>query len=172
MTGIISLDEELCKQEIAENGCTECVTGCQYDAICIPPGYDHAVTCDLCGGDPKCIEACPVDALELKKFHVKLTVDPEKCTGCRTCELVCSEESDGIFSPNRSRIKINEYDGIIGSSVCQLCKVDVKCVDACPVNALEKDEESGAINVVGLCAASGGCSACVDACEYDAIKIP
>ena len=172
VTGIIRIDEDLCRQEIEENGCLECVIGCQYDAICIPPGYDHAVACDLCDGDPKCIEACPVDALELKKFHVKLTVDPEKCTGCRTCELVCSEENDGIFSPNRSRIKINEDDGIIDSSVCQLCKVDVKCVDACPVNALEKDEESGAVNIVGLCAASGGCSACVDACEYDAIKIP
>ena len=172
LTGIISIDEELCKQEIEENGCTECVVGCQYDAICIPPGYDHVVTCDLCGGEPKCIEACPVDALELKKFHVKLTVDPEKCTGCRTCELVCSEENDGTFSPNRSRIKIEEKAGIIDSLVCQLCKVDVKCVDSCPVNALEKDEESGAVTVSGLCAASGGCSACVEACEYDAIKIP
>ncbi len=172
VTGIISIDEELCKREIEENGCTECIGGCQYDAVSIPPGYDHAAICDLCGGDPKCIEVCPVNALELKKFHVKLSIDPEKCTGCRTCELICSEEKEDLFNPNRSRIRINEDRGIVDTLVCQLCKVDIKCVDACPVNALEKDEETGAIKLSGLCAASGGCSACVDACEYDAIRIP
>ena len=99
VTGIISIDEELCKREIEENGCTECIGGCQYDAVSIPPGYDHAAICDLCGGDPKCIEVCPVNALELKKFHVKLSIDPEKCTGCRTCELICSEEKEDLFNP-------------------------------------------------------------------------
>ncbi|MDY6865842.1 MAG: 4Fe-4S dicluster domain-containing protein, partial [Halobacteriota archaeon] len=168
-TGSIKIDEELCKQEIEANGCKECVTGCEYGAICIPPGYDHAVACDLCGGEPKCVEVCPVNALELKKFHVKLTVDLEKCTGCRSCELACSEEKEGLLSPSRSRIRINEKEGIINYSVCQLCKVDVRCVDSCPENALEKDEETGVIKLVGECIE---CSACIRACKYDAIKVP
>ena len=35
-----------------------------------------------------------------------LAITPEKCTGCRLCEVVCSVFHDGVSNANRSRIKI------------------------------------------------------------------
>lgn len=170
-TGIIEIDEEACKTEVIEEGCKACIENCEYGAISIPPGYDHAVACDLCGGEPKCVDECPLDALELGIFHVNLTVNSDKCTGCRTCELVCSLEKEGVFNPRMSRIRIEEEKGTLNANICRLCKVDARCIDSCPVEALEKDEND-AIQLKGLCAAKGGCTACVESCEYDAIFLP
>jgi len=33
-----------------------------------------------------------------------LMVDPSRCTGCRICELVCSLEKTGEFSPAKALI--------------------------------------------------------------------
>lgn len=50
MPGIYSIDQSLC------DGCGECF--CPYDALEIK---DYARKCDLCGGEPKCIEVCLKD---------------------------------------------------------------------------------------------------------------
>ena len=39
-----------------------------------------------------------------------LNVDIERCTGCRTCEEVCSLKNTGRVQPSRSRIKIIKYE--------------------------------------------------------------
>jgi len=57
-TGIIMLKEKQCK------GCDWCVQACDHGGITIHPDTGKATTCDFCGGDPKCVEACPEEALE------------------------------------------------------------------------------------------------------------
>jgi Fe-S-cluster-containing dehydrogenase component len=57
-TGIIMLKEKQCK------GCDWCVQACDHGGITIHPDTGKATTCDFCGGEPKCIEACPEEALE------------------------------------------------------------------------------------------------------------
>ena len=43
-----------------------------------------------------------------------LMINPEKCTGCRLCELVCAVKHDGVSNPARSRIRVMkwEMDGV------------------------------------------------------------
>jgi heterodisulfide reductase subunit A-like polyferredoxin len=170
-TGIFKIDEKACKSAV-EEGCAACVEACEYGGISIPPGYDHAVVCDLCGGSPECVEVCPTDALKMVVSCRGVRLDPDKCTGCRICELVCSSEKEGVFSPTRSQIHLKEEDASFDVAIdCRFCRIDTPCVEACPVDALKRDEETNTVRITGLCAAGGGCRACVDACEYGGIKI-
>ena len=60
-TGIIRVEEEKCK------GCDWCIQACPYGGITIySDAYARiAVACDLCDGEPKCVEFCPEEALEI-----------------------------------------------------------------------------------------------------------
>jgi anaerobic carbon-monoxide dehydrogenase iron sulfur subunit len=57
-TGIIMVSDKKCK------GCDWCVQACEHGGITIHPETGLAVACDLCGGEPKCVEFCPEEALE------------------------------------------------------------------------------------------------------------
>jgi len=64
--------------------------------------------------------------------------DPDKCSGCRICELVCSMQHQGEYSPKKSFIRImaNEETGVyiaIQDVKCDFCN---QCVEACPLDAL------------------------------------
>ena len=58
-TGIIMVSDKKCK------GCDWCVQACEHGGIEIHPESGLAVACDLCGGEPQCVEFCPEEALEL-----------------------------------------------------------------------------------------------------------
>ncbi|NOR38011.1 MAG: 4Fe-4S dicluster domain-containing protein [Candidatus Thorarchaeota archaeon] len=57
-TGIITVNEELCTE------CGTCVDACTYHAIRLHPETGKALICDLCGGDPYCVQHCVPGALE------------------------------------------------------------------------------------------------------------
>lgn len=38
--------------------CGKCITACPGKIPYIHPTENYAVVCDLCGGEPKCVEAC------------------------------------------------------------------------------------------------------------------
>lgn len=99
-----------------------------------------------------------------------IEVYPNSCTGCRACEMVCSLLHEQACSANRSRIRILRDDefGNHAISVCMQC-ADAPCVRSCPVEALSRDERTGAILVnQELC---NGCEACVAVCPLDAIRV-
>ena len=60
-TGSRNIDQEKCI------GCKMCMEACYFD----PPriSYDSergvCIKCDLCGGEPQCVEYCPDDALKM-----------------------------------------------------------------------------------------------------------
>jgi Fe-S-cluster-containing hydrogenase component 2 len=58
-TGLIMVNENKCK------GCDWCVQACEYGGVTISSESGLAIVCDLCGGEPQCVEFCPEDALEL-----------------------------------------------------------------------------------------------------------
>jgi len=94
-----------------------------------------------------------------------LLIDQEKCTGCRTCEAVCSAKHEGASNPARSRIHVVkwEWDGFMMPLSCQQCQ-DAPCVAACPVKALSRDEEFGrVVNNYDRCI---GCRLCVTVCPF------
>jgi carbon-monoxide dehydrogenase iron sulfur subunit len=84
-TGAIMVKEKKCK------GCDWCIQACPHGGITIHSDTGIAVTCDLCSGEPKCVESCPEEALELvctdeeaeKRFNdalEKLPAETERIT--------------------------------------------------------------------------------------------
>jgi indolepyruvate ferredoxin oxidoreductase alpha subunit len=59
-TKTIVVDQSKCK------GCGWCIEACEYGAISLHPGTKKAIVCDMCNGDPVCIQWCPESALSLK----------------------------------------------------------------------------------------------------------
>ena len=98
-----------------------------------------------------------------------LTIDPDKCTGCRNCELVCSVRHYGVSNPSLSRIQVVKWEhiGVYIPMSCQQCE-DAPCLEVCPKDAIYRDEtlESVAINH-DFCI---GCKMCVAACPFGAMQ--
>ena len=98
-----------------------------------------------------------------------LIVDPDKCTSCRLCELVCSEAHGGAFRPSRSHIRVN-IDADKASyfpMVCIQCE-ETPCIEECPSEALVRDPDT---NVVMLIAENcTECGLCEAACPYGAVR--
>jgi carbon-monoxide dehydrogenase iron sulfur subunit len=107
----------------------------------------------------------------VKKLTEKiLLVNPEKCTGCRICELACSFAKNRLFNPTKSRIKILNVEkyGIRCPIVCAHCE-QPPCKVVCPVEAIVRDEKTGAILIRdNVCI---GCRACLIVCPYGAISM-
>ena len=57
--GIIIVNEARC------DSCGWCVPACPYGGIAVHPDKNSVLVCDLCDGEPKCVEFCPEEALEL-----------------------------------------------------------------------------------------------------------
>lgn len=94
-----------------------------------------------------------------------LAVDERRCTGCRTCELVCSVRHERAADPARARIQVVKWEdkGVYLPMVCHQCE-DAPCAAVCPVNAIGRDEELGRVKTDhDLCI---GCRACVSACPF------
>jgi anaerobic carbon-monoxide dehydrogenase iron sulfur subunit len=102
-----------------------------------------------------------------------LSIDIEKCVGCKTCEEVCSLKNTGRVQPARSRIKVikyekrGEYHNYL-PMVCQQCTTPL-CMEACPTNAISRSEETGAMVVDEK--ACVGCRVCNMACPIGGISI-
>ncbi len=97
-----------------------------------------------------------------------LSVNPEKCVGCSLCEFACAIEQEGVLNPLKSRIRIIRGPPFIHiATTCRQCE-DTPCIRACPKEALYQSEKTGAILVdAEKC---DGCSWCLEACEYGAIR--
>lgn len=98
-----------------------------------------------------------------------LIIDAGKCTSCLQCEMACSFEHTGAFNPARSRIKIFEVEHGQRSVpyTCTQC-AEAWCAQACPVDALKRNPETGAVEVLNdRCV---GCKVCTIACPYGTIN--
>lgn len=94
-----------------------------------------------------------------------LMSDPKKCTGCRNCLMACSLGQEKVCNPDRSRIRVIEFNGkgrFLPLS-CQHCE-DAPCVDACPKEAISRDDKMVRTVIdYNLCV---GCRMCVFACPF------
>ena len=94
-----------------------------------------------------------------------ILLNPEKCVGCRNCALACSFVKEGVFSLAKARIGtiwIPEI-GMNVPMVCQHCMKPL-CIDVCPMGAISRDEETGAVVLnQERCI---GCKMCMVVCPF------
>ena len=92
----------------------------------------------------------------------QLSIKPEKCIGCRTCELVCSFGHYQQFNPKMANVKVFEYEkaAVAIPLMCMQCE-EPSCMKVCPVNAISRDD-AGAVTInYNKCI---GCRMCMNAC--------
>lgn len=111
-----------------------------------------------------------------------ILVDYSKCTGCRTCETVCSaynhkqtvngETLNGLGNPDLANIRVYGYNPDVDvPAVCAMCP-DTPCVEACPVDPDPKTgrralyREKTIKNDPERCIA---CGSCAEACRVGVI---
>lgn len=100
---------------------------------------------------------------------MNIIVNFDKCTGCRTCELICSFAHNNSINPRKARIHIykNERNGEDIPLICLHCE-DPKCAEACPNNAITINTSLGIVEVnYELCVK---CGACANACVNNSIR--
>ena len=101
----------------------------------------------------------------------RIAFDPHACRTCRVCETACSIAHEGVASPALARINIffDEFSlqEPIRGVICYQC-LDAPCMEICPVEALYRDELSGAVCIdADKCI---GCMQCRKACPWDVPK--
>jgi len=105
-------------------------------------------------------------------MHYLIVVDAKKCTGCRICELACSLYNEKECNPEKSKIRVirSEEEGIIYNVpvLCQQCEQPL-CMELCPVKAIYRNPETGAVLVnQEKCI---GCRRCVFVCPFGGIAV-
>lgn len=100
----------------------------------------------------------------------RISVIPEACAGCRTCEIACAMTKYKTNNPKKASIRIVALfpDPAVNSpAVCKQCE-DAPCQSACPTGAITRDE-LGIITISPeLCIK---CLACVEVCPWGAMFV-
>lgn len=105
---------------------------------CVPNRVFVTNLCQGCVARP-CVQSCKFGAITIAEG--KSQIDGTKCKGCMQCIKVCP------------------YNAIV--------KVRVPCEDACPVEAIAKDENGNARIDFSKCIT---CGKCVTACPFGAVN--
>ncbi len=100
---------------------------------------------------------------------IVLRSHPEKCTGCRYCELICSLHHEGVSNRRKARIRVWR-DGLTVDTpiVCgQGIDCDHACVEACSRGAMVIGD--GLVRVIeDKCT---GCGLCQKACTRGMVRL-
>jgi anaerobic carbon-monoxide dehydrogenase iron sulfur subunit len=120
--------------------------------------------------------SAPAQAPTQGRAHAqgRVIFTPEWCRTCRVCEVVCAISKEGQARPAIARIAITfdefwagpgaEASAVpISARLCAQC-ADAPCLEACRVEAMTRDERTGAIRVHE--ASCIGCMRCNKACPW------
>ena len=110
------------------------------------------------------------------KKHYGLVIDQERCIGCEACTVACKNENKGVQGYIRVATQdTSQKDTPAGvfpdlrmvflPALCNHCQ-HPPCVDACPLEAITKEDNGVVILDEETC---DGCQTCLDACPYGAI---
>ncbi len=76
-----------------------------------------------------------------------LRMYPEKCVGCKLCELACSFKHFGEFNPSKSFVfnaNFQDEPFFFVSMACFQCE-EPYCMEVCPAKAIKRDDKIGAV---------------------------
>jgi len=111
----------------------------------------------------------------LDNKNLYMVIDIDKCWGCMACRVACKQEHDmpAESSGNIDVVKIEQKDenGRLHCDfvpvMCQHCSSPA-CLEACPANAISKNEEQLVCIDQECCI---GCGSCFDACPYGCVSL-
>ena len=100
--------------------------------------------------------------------------DPNKCIGCRTCEIACAlahpigNSTAQTLNPEnfKPRLKLVKNLEVTTTVQCRHC-VNAPCVEACPTQALVYRD--GTVQLIEESCI--GCESCVFACPFGAMEV-
>jgi anaerobic carbon-monoxide dehydrogenase iron sulfur subunit len=132
MAKVLYINHEKC------TGCRLCELVCSvsHDGISNPArsrirvmkweqeGLYIPMSCQQCQDAP-CMNVCPVKAISRDEELARVTVDYDKCIGCRSCVAVCPFGAMSFNSIDRKVMK------------CDLCDGDPQCVRFCDMKAVD-----------------------------------
>ena len=102
----------------------------------------------------------------------RIAFHEERCTNCHLCSMFCSLAftKNGVFQfrPSIARIRVveNEDESRYVAHVCLQCESPA-CADACPVEAITKNPDTGVVVIdEDECT---GCGMCIEACEFGGV---
>ncbi|MHA1783950.1 MAG: 4Fe-4S dicluster domain-containing protein [Candidatus Helarchaeota archaeon] len=99
---------------------------------------------------------------------MQVSIEVEKCIGCRLCEMICSLHNENNINPSRSRIEVITVSPEIDIPVyCYQC-TDAPCASVCPVNAITRNKDGVMEINKETCI---NCRACTKACPFGCIGI-
>lgn len=82
------------------------------------------------------------------------------CTGCRLCQFACAERAFGGYNPRYGLLRINPGAEHLYHfpEVCNHCQ-NAYCMQVCPVQAISRNQETGAVIIdQQLCISCGLCA--------------
>lgn len=104
----------------------------------------------------------------------QLVIKPEQCIGCRSCELACALHRSGAIDLEQSAVTVYESERAVYTVpvMCMNCD-DPTCAKVCPVEALKRNPETGAVEWNN--ARCIRCGSCIAACplgnlHFDTLK--
>ena len=111
---------------------------------------------------PRPVEKRTFSGYFMPPRHSFVLFDPDKCTGCGTCEMICSTRNTGKVAPASASVKVvtDEKLGKNFTILCQHCRKPL-CLPACPTRAIEKGND-GIVRIDKLFCTE--CGLCTMAC--------
>ena len=95
---------------------------------------------------------------------VSLVIFQKDCMGCHACEVACKQEHGLGVGPRL--IRVIEKAPVFIPIYCHHC-AKAPCMEACPAEAISKDEQGIVLVDNELCI---GCKACIEACPFGAMQ--
>lgn len=97
-----------------------------------------------------------------------ILTDPEKCIGCRTCEVACmmSHQSSATPEAFTSRIRVVKGGTFTTAVGCHQCE-DAPCANVCPTGAIHRAAGVWLVEQARCI----GCKSCMVACPFGAMQV-
>ena len=97
-----------------------------------------------------------------------ILTDPEKCIGCRTCEVACmmSHQSSATPEAFTSRIRVVKGGTFTTAVGCHQCE-DAPCANVCPTGAIHRAAGAWLVEQARCI----GCKSCMVACPFGAMQV-